>query len=200
MYKNLGKKIRCLIWRLRGLSIGNGSLIEGGLYIRGRSRICIGRNAYISRHVSLKASTEGYIIIGDNCLIRDGVRIQGGLGTLRIGDFFAINHNSSITFNGDLDIGNYVMIGPGVTITTSGHSFNNKEIMRFQKDTYKKIVIEDDVWIGANAVILPGVTIAKGTVVGAGSVVTKNTEPYSIVVGNHAKVIGYRGETEQCIS
>ncbi|BCB96071.1 hypothetical protein JZK55_09930 [Dissulfurispira thermophila] len=119
---------------------------------------------------------------------------------MRIGDFFAINHNSSITFNGDLDIGNYVMIGPGVTITTSGHSFNNKEIMRFQKDTYKKIVIEDDVWIGANAVILPGVTIAKGTVVGAGSVVTKNTEPYSIVVGNHAKVIGYRGETEQCIS
>lgn len=178
------------------MSIGNGSLIEGCLYVRGIKNIYIGKNGFISYGVSLKASIGGNIVIGDSCLLRDGVRIQGGLGTLRIGDFFSINHNSSITFNGDLEIGNYVMIGPGVAITTGGHSIDNRQIMRFQKDTYKKTVIEDDVWIGANAVILPGVTIAKGTVIGAGAIVTKDTEPYSIVAGNPAKVIGYRGEKE----
>lgn len=196
MYKNSGKKIKCLIWRLRGLSIGKGSLIEGCLYVRGIKNIYIGKNGFISYGVSLKVSTGGNIVIGDSCLLRDGVRIQGGLGTLRIGDFFSINHNSSIIFNGDLEIGNYVMIGPNVTITTAGHSIDNKEIMRFQKDTYRKIVIEDNVWIGANAVILPGVTIAKGTVVGAGAIVTKDTEPYSIVTGNPANVIRYRYEKE----
>ncbi len=195
----VSKKVRCIFWKLQGLVIGKRSLIEGGLYIRGIKNIHIGDNAYISYDVSLKVSKGGKIIIGNNCLIRDGVRIQGGAGTLNIGDYFSINHNSSITFNGDLEIGNYVMIGPGVTITSGGHSFNNREIMRFQEDTYGKIVIEDDVWIGANAIILPGVKVSRGTVVGAGAVVTKDTELYSIVAGNPAKVIGYRDETEQCI-
>jgi acetyltransferase-like isoleucine patch superfamily enzyme len=58
------------------------------------------------------------------------------------------------------------------------------------------VSIEDDVWIGANVIILPGVTIAEGSIVGAGSVVTKSTEPYSINVGNPSKLIKYRFSKE----
>jgi acetyltransferase-like isoleucine patch superfamily enzyme len=60
-------------------------------------------------------------------------------------------------------------------------------------------VIEDDVWIGSNAIILHGVTIKRGSVIGAGSVVTKSTEPYSISVGNPARILRYRFSKEQIL-
>lgn len=65
--------------------------------------------------------------------------------------------------------------------------------MRLQgKDKLRSISIEDDVWIGARAIILPGVTIAKGSIVGAGSVVTKSFPPYSVIAGNPARIVKSR--------
>lgn len=90
-------------------------------------------------------------------------------------------------------IGNYVMIAPNVAIITRSHSHANISIpMIHQPKIYGKPVIEDDVWIGRSAIIMPGVRIGKGSIVAAGAVVTMDVAPYSIVGGVPAKLIKSR--------
>ena len=101
-------------------------------------------------------------------------------------------------------IGNDVMFGPGVTVITGNHrtdivgrtmfSVKNSEKM---PENDMDVFIEDDCWIGANATILKGVHIGKGSIVSAGAVVTTDVEPYSIVGGVPAKLIRYRFNKEQ---
>ena len=89
---------------------------------------------------------------------------------------------------GKLTIGNRVSIGPKVCIILASAP-NYSKIRSLLKEKPRFVAIEDDAWIGAGAIILPGVTIHKGAIVGAGSVVTKDVPPYSIVAGNPARVI-----------
>lgn len=101
-------------------------------------------------------------------------------------------------------IGNHVMFGPNVFIITGNHRIDIigrymsdiKDSEKFPEDD-QDVIIEDDVWIGANAIILKGVTVGEGSVVAAGSVVTKNIEPYSIYAGIPAKKIRNRFSKEQ---
>ncbi|MFZ7241448.1 acyltransferase [Avibacterium avium] len=90
-------------------------------------------------------------------------------------------------FSGEIYIGNYVMFGPSVTILGGDHEYKNLEKpMFFIKDNSNRsapIIIEDDVWIGANVTILKGVTIKQGSIIAAGSVVNKDVEAFSIVGG-----------------
>jgi len=87
-------------------------------------------------------------------------------------------------------IGNHVLLGSGYLITDSDvHPIDPDERRLGGKGKSRPIVIEDDVFIGARAIVLKGVTIGKGSVVGAGAVVTKSVPPYSIVVGNPVKVV-----------
>ena len=110
---------------------------------------------------------------------------------ISIGDFSQLNPNTTIY--GNVKIGKYVMIGPNCMLAGGNHNINDtSKPMRFQGGNSKGIIIEDDVWIGANCVILDGVTIKKGSVIGAGSVVTKSIDSYSIAVGNPCKVIRKR--------
>jgi acetyltransferase-like isoleucine patch superfamily enzyme len=89
-----------------------------------------------------------------------------------------------------IEIGNDVIIGPGVSLFSENHNYKDINTpIRLQGETRKKIVIEDDVWIGANAIILAGVYIGKHSVVGAGSVVTKDVPANSVVVGSPAKLV-----------
>jgi acetyltransferase-like isoleucine patch superfamily enzyme len=116
-----------------------------------------------------------------------------GAENMVLGDNVTIDSFTHIWGQGGIRIGNRVMIASNTSITTLTHD-HSKECM--QKTLLKKeIVIEDDVWIGAHCTILPGVTIGKGAVVGAGSVVTKNVEPYAIVVGAPARLLKYRNVT-----
>lgn len=101
-------------------------------------------------------------------------------------------------------IGDNVMFGPNVTIITGGHTINRiGEYMINITDQTKNpnedrdVKICGDNWIGANAIILRGVTIGEGAIIGAGSVVTKDVEPYSIVAGNPARIIKYRFSDEE---
>jgi maltose O-acetyltransferase len=94
---------------------------------------------------------------------------------------------------GDLVIGSNVMISPYVMVTATVHSFEDTDVpMQLQGLHSEKVVIEDDVWIGGKSIILPGVTIGRGSIVAAGSIVTKDVSPFAIVGGNPAKVIKYR--------
>lgn len=112
---------------------------------------------------------------------------------LTVGSNFGVNSGTYINAVGEIEIGSYVLIGSNVTISSGMHPIDGIEPSIFERPTiHKKIIIKDDVWIGAGAVIMPGITLAKGTVVGANSTVTKDTEEYSIVVGSPAKIIKKR--------
>jgi maltose O-acetyltransferase len=94
----------------------------------------------------------------------------------------------------DLKVGKDVMMGPHVIIIGENHNSTDLEIpMRLQGyKIFPPVRIEDDVWIGARAIILPGLTIGKGAIIGAGSVVTKDVPPYAICAGNPARILKYR--------
>jgi len=126
-------------------------------------------------------------------IMRDFV-VRGPHG-ISIGDFVNINYRCTLDGNGGLDIGDYVMIGQNVTILTTTHRFDRTDVLiRGQGDIHLPIKIEDNVWIGANVVILPGVTVGTGSVLAAAAVVTKSVPPYAIVAGVPAKVVRFRKE------
>lgn len=108
--------------------------------------------------------------------------------TLKAGDYCSVNSFSVL--QGKVTLGDYVRIAPGVKIigTNHGHADPDTPIYK-QPHTSKGIVIEDDVWIGANAVIVDGVTVGSHSIVAGGAVVTKDVAPYSIVGGSPAKLI-----------
>lgn len=95
------------------------------------------------------------------------------------GEDVFVNQNCSFYDIGGITIGDRTMIGPGVILTTAGHPVPPSE--RYDGITTAPIVIESDVWIGANATVAPGVTIGHGAVVGAGAVVAKDVPPLTVV-------------------
>lgn len=124
---------------------------------------------------------------GENIHINSPFRCDWGCN-IRIGERFFANFNLTILDEAQVTIGNDVFIGPNVSIYTACHPLD--EVTRNTGAEWAEpVVIGDSVWIGGNAVILPGVTIGRGAVIGAGAVVTKNVEPYTVVAGNPARVI-----------
>lgn len=138
-------------------------------------------------------------IVHDFCtivLMDDKTNVSSAVKSfLSIGNHVFIGEYNNLRIGGGkLIIGNNVSISEHITMVVSNHGMK-KDLLHQQQhwDTNRTgIIIEDDVWIGANSVILPGVTIKKGAVVGAGSVVTKDVPSYAIVCGNPAHVIKYR--------
>lgn len=109
---------------------------------------------------------------------------------IEIGDGFFANYNCTILDSAKVTIGNNVLLGPNVCISTSGHAIHpafrrNPHVCTFAKP----VTIGDQCWIGANSVICPGVTIGSNVVIGAGSVVTKDIPDWSIATGNPCTVI-----------
>ncbi|MBC7958955.1 MAG: acetyltransferase [Vallitaleaceae bacterium] len=129
--------------------------------------------------------------VGKEVNIEKGVFFGKGAG-VTIGNRSGIGLNARI--QGPLSIGKDVMMGPDVLIYTRNHAIASKEIsMMDQGETEAaQVTIEDDVWIGARVIILPGVTIGKGAVLCAGAVITKDVEPYTMVGGVPAKFIKNR--------
>ena len=115
-----------------------------------------------------------------------------------------LGNNSGLGSNSHIGkyttIGDDVMMGPNVTIITRNHQYQDTTIpMRLQGyQEYKPVIIEDDVWIGREVIILPGVHIGKGSIIAAGSIVTKNVDSYSIVGGNPARIIKRRIHDSTC--
>ena len=109
-----------------------------------------------------------------------------------------IGNNSTLGVNceiiGKAKIGDNVLMGPEVILYAQNHKFSDKNVLIYKQgyDEEKGVVLEDDIWIGRRVIILPGVTVKKGTVIGAGAIVTKSFPEYSVIAGNPAKVIGNR--------
>ncbi|MDO5535990.1 MAG: acyltransferase [Desulfovibrionaceae bacterium] len=135
-----------------------------------------------------------------NMRLADGVRVgrhcilTAQNGELVLGERTALSPNVNVgADDGSIVIGPRTAVGMGTVLRCSNHRIDRLDIpMMDQGHTPGRIVIGEDVWIGANCVITPDVTIGRGAVVGAGAVVTRDVEPYAIVAGVPARVIGRR--------
>ena len=128
---------------------------------------------------------------GENVNIERGAQFAYDL---KIGNNSGIGVNALISPH--VTIGNDVMMGPDCIFFTSNHGTEDLHVPMWRQESSapKPIVIGNDVWIGARVIILGGVHVGDGSVIGAGSVVTKDVAPYSIVAGNPAKLIRKRTE------
>jgi acetyltransferase-like isoleucine patch superfamily enzyme len=126
---------------------------------------------------------------GNNVTLFFPLRVEGRFN-VSIENNSCIGTYCHIWGAGGVKIGANVMIAAHCCITSQGHDTSCK-LLR-EKVIYKKVVIEDNVWLGYNVLVLPGVTIGEGSVIGAGSVVTSDIPSYSIAVGNPARVIKKR--------
>ena len=129
---------------------------------------------------------------GEGARIHSRVHFGRGYG-LRLGKRSYLGRGSFIALDASVSIGSCVMGGPEVMIFTANHGLSIDQPMIDQAITKAPIVIEDDVWLGARAILLPGVRIGKGAVVAAGSVVVRDVPPMAVVGGVPAKVLYERG-------
>jgi len=130
--------------------------------------------------------------VGPGANIEHGADFGSGRG-IRLGRRSGLGVACRV--GGPLEIGDDVMMAPGVVILTQNHRFDDLDVPMMDQGYVAggAVVIEDDVWIGTNAIILPGRRLGKGSIVAAGAVVTKDVPPLAIVGGNPARVLRMRG-------
>lgn len=173
---SIGSRLRYYYYNNRFERCGKRVHIAVGCTLRGCRNIVLGNNIGFGLYSQLYASGNGgdKIIIGNNTSFNTNVMINADCG-------------------GFIEIGDNCLIGPNVVLRTSNHVFSDRNVpIREQGHTPGRIIIRDDVWIGANVVLLPDVSVGRGSIIGAGSVVTKNVDDYAIVAGVPAKQIGSR--------
>lgn len=160
--------------------------------------VIISPSAKISKYADIEASIRGSkIIIGDHAFVDSFVKMKpaGGSGDIVIGDRCYINSGTVIYSGNGVFLGKGVMIAANCTIAPVNHGYLNKNIPILEQGFLKSkggIHIADDVWIGANCIVLDGAKIGKGAVIGAGSVVRGELQPYGVYAGSPMKKIGNR--------
>ena len=158
-----------------------------------------GKHAVIRRSTRMDVVPFNKFELGDYSTIEDFCTVNNGVGAVKIGSETRIGMSNVII--GPVTIGNSVIFAQNVVMSGLNHSYEDISLpISKQKEITSPITIEDECWIGANAVITAGVTIGKHSVIAAGSVVTKNIPAYSVAVGNPARVIKqYDFSTKQWI-
>ncbi len=174
----LTKKDRCLA--APGVELHPTSRVENNQSLR--SAIVIGANSHILGQLTV-LKHGGSIRIGESCFVGESSRIWSA-ASIEIGNRVLISHNVNIHDNNSHSPSAAARHDHFKTIFASGHPAVLEDVAS------APIVIHDDAWIGFNATILKGVTIGQGAVVGAGTIVTRDVEPYTIIAGNPARVIG----------
>lgn len=129
---------------------------------------------------------------GEQVLVKRHAYFGEG-GTLVVGDRSQLGANCRIDH--DVVIGADVLMGPDVVVMTAAHAFEDRDRTVREQGAQERraVVIGDDVWIGTRVIVMPGVSIGRGAVIGAGSVVTRDVPEYAIVGGAPARFIRYRG-------
>jgi acetyltransferase-like isoleucine patch superfamily enzyme len=190
-------------WRRLWLRESKGALLVGkDVILRNPQMFSVGHSVIIEDNVTIDALSKEGVILGDNVTIAKFTTIQctgviRALGKgLKIGNNSAVGAYSFLGAQGGITIGNDVIMGPRVSFHAENHIYEDTAVpIRLQGETRRGIVVEDDCWIGAGSIILDGVHIGMGSVVAAGSVVTKDVPAFSIVAGVPAHVIKQRKET-----
>jgi acetyltransferase-like isoleucine patch superfamily enzyme len=162
------------------------------------SGVQVDRTIYIARSAKIQIDTDdcvlgGSVRISKGVIISDGVIIAPYGGSIEIGASAYIGPYCVLYGHGGLGIGRNTMIGAHTVIIPANHGITQLDVpMGAQPLTMHGIAIGEDVWIGAGCKILDGVRIENGAVIGAGSVITKNIDAYSIAFGVPAKVVRSR--------
>ena len=184
--------------------------------LRYRKNIIVDGQSDINYNVINSGANSKYPcrIIQSKChlrIVNEGSNITEArcYGNIRLGSFVSIAGPGTVikSLASSISIGNYSSIGQNVCIIDFNHcfekvtsSFINHLIFKdtFKEDIYSKgeVVIEEDVWIGSNSIVLPGIRIGRGSIIGGGSVVTRDIPQYSIAYGNPAKVKRKRFDSE----
>ncbi len=147
-----------------------------------------GKSVVIRRRARLDVLPSRQFNVGDETVIEDNAIINNGVGDVVIGKNCTIGIGCVII--GPVTIGNNVILAQYIGVSGLNHGYEDVTMpIRDQKCTTGLITIEDDCWIGTNAVITAGVTVGKHSIVAAGSVVTKDVLPFSIVGGNPARLL-----------
>lgn len=206
-----GVWIRLSLWLVRGtlqrffFRSSKGVLLIGKrVTIRQAHYLTVGKSFIAQDNCEINCLSKRGIVLGDKvtvgsyAIIRPTNLYGGDPGEgLKMGDNSSIGPYSYIGCSGYIEIGNNVMISPRVSIYSENHNFDEVDLPMIDQGVTRSFVkIEDDCWIAANAIILAGVTVGRGSVVAAGSVVTKDVPPYSVVAGNPAKVVKVRKEAD----
>jgi acetyltransferase-like isoleucine patch superfamily enzyme len=168
----LSQLVRGRLLRLRGANVGDKVRIGKGVTIDNPWTLSLGNRVFVENNVYLK-------IVSDNA-------------SVEIGDFTFIGQNSELDVDSNVKIGAHSLIAPGCFITDHNHGIEAHKSIDEQPCESVPVSIGSGVWIGANSVILPGVTIGSGAVVGANSVVSRDVESMDVVVGVPAKKIKSR--------
>jgi acetyltransferase-like isoleucine patch superfamily enzyme len=155
-----------------------------------------GKNSVIYRSVRKDIVPFNGFSLGRSSVIEDYAIINNAVGEITIGNHTRIGLGNTII--GPVMIGNNVILAQNVVISALNHKFEDV-LMTINQQGVKtdQIIIEDNVWIGANSSVLAGVHIGEHVVVGAGSVVTKDIPPFSVVVGNPARILKVYDHKEQ---
>lgn len=147
-----------------------------------------GKGSVIYRSVRLDLPPFNLFSLGKYSVVEDFSCLNNAVGDLIIGDYTRIGLGNTII--GPATIGHHVNLAQNVTVTGLNHNYQDADKrIDEQGVSTRPVTIEDDVWVGANAVILPGVTLGKHSVVAAGSVVSRSVPPYSVCAGSPAKAI-----------
>lgn len=194
--KNIAFKFNSIFHRLFLGDAGFPCKISPLAVFRGcRKQIRIGAGTMVFNKAYFDCDREGAIIIGKHCEIHSYARLMTYGGTIEIGDYCSVNPYSILYGHGGLYIGSKVRIAAHVVIIPGQHGIDRIDIPIMNQDTKRlPIYIRDDVWIGAGAKILGGVTIHTGAVVGANAVVSHDVPENAVVTGIPARVIRFRGE------
>jgi acetyltransferase-like isoleucine patch superfamily enzyme len=180
LYFNIGFRLRYWFWKAAIHSMGGK----------------IGKNVKFYEGIRIVGNSPGAVTIGDDvCILRSVTISTSPDGRVHIGSGVHIGEGSIIYSGVEIRIGDNVIIGPQNIIVDLDHRFQNLGLPINQQGMIgKEVSIEEDVWIASHCVIIKGVTIGKGSVIAAGSVVNKSIPPYSVAAGVPAKVIKKRGE------
>lgn len=177
---------------------GRGVILGQGIILRHPKRISLGDRVAVDDFTLIDASgaSDGGVTIGDDVIISRNCVIQAKTGPLSLGHKTDIGCNTVISSGNGIFIGNSVLIAANCYIGGGRYLSDRLDIPMMDQGVYSNgpVVIEDDVWLGAGATVLDGVTVGRGAIIGAGAVATKDVPPYAIVTGIPARVQSWRTE------
>jgi acetyltransferase-like isoleucine patch superfamily enzyme len=194
----LGYVARSVLYRRLLGRCGGGVQFGRNLALRHPGKMYIGRGTAIDDDCLLDArtTTEGSFVIGDRVLIARACVIQSktDAGAVEIGDECNIGGQTTLSSNGGIRLGRYVLIAGQCYIGGGRYHNDRLDVPMMKQGVYTRgpVVIGDDVWLGAGARVMDGVTIGEGAIIGAGAVVTKDVPAHAIAAGIPARVVASR--------
>lgn len=201
--RSVSRLLRTRLLRSQLAHLGENARLDRRVRLDEAGKIGVGAHCEIESGVILRANSVASpaIVLGNHVSIKEYTVVNANRGSVTIGDRSWIGPHCLLYGNGNVCIGRDVLIAAQTCINTVSHGTTQTDCaMNLQPVRTDPVNIQDDVWIGLHCSILQGVTIGRGSVIGAGAVVTRDIPPWSIAVGVPARIVGSRAPLTQVAS